>query len=32
MHTGRIGAGVLLVVNYIYVTGGLRGLAEIDKG
>jgi hypothetical protein len=32
MHTGRIGCGVLLIVNFIYVTGGLRSLAEIDKG
>ena len=30
--TGRVGPGVLLVDNHIYVVGGLTSLSEVDNG
>ena len=29
---GRVGPGVFLHLNYIYVCGGLKTLSEVDKG
>ena len=32
MNVGRVGPGVVLHLNYIYVCGGLKTLSEIDRG
>jgi hypothetical protein len=32
MFKGRVGCGVCLITPFIYVTGGLNGLSEIDQG
>jgi hypothetical protein len=32
MSVGRIGPGVIMHINYIYVCGGLKTLSEVDRG
>ena len=32
MLTGRVGPGVILHINHIYVCGGLKTLSEVDRG